>query len=257
MRTETDMTLLKILDVPAALGLLSRLPVTVDVTVATTRRAQAAWAYPVAGLVLGGVAAAVGLGVSWLGVPPALTALAILTCLIMSTGAMHEDGLADSADGLWGGWAPHQRLDIMKDSHIGTYGVVALGLSLLARWTALSTLVGAGHIVVPVLLTACLSRAPMVVLMASLPQARKDGLSAQVGRPGGKTMWVAIVISVLGGLVLAGGLILPLMFWIAVATGAVAWLAKSKIGGQTGDILGATQQVSEVVVLTVLASSLI
>ena len=102
---------------------------------------------------------------------------------VILTGAMHEDGLADSADGLFGGWTVERRLEIMKDSRIGTYGMLALLLSGLARWAALTALIAAGPIW-PVLIAAgALSRAPMAVMMALMPNARQGGLSASTGRP--------------------------------------------------------------------------
>jgi len=123
-------------DIPAAIGLLSRLPVPVDTDLATRRGARAAWAYPLAGLVVGALAGLVAQVALWLGLPPSIAALLALAAMIAITGALHEDGLADSADGLWGGWDRARRLEIMKDSRIGTYGVLALGLTLLLRAAA-------------------------------------------------------------------------------------------------------------------------
>ena len=100
---------------------------------------------------------------------------------MITTGAMHEDGLADTVDGLWGGWTRDRRLEIMKDSHIGTYGVLALIVSAGLRWSVLAGLLtlGAG----PVVAIAVLSRASMPALMAALPNARGDGLAHKVGAP--------------------------------------------------------------------------
>ena len=116
-------------DITAALGLLSRLPVRVDTSRATARGAQAAWAYPIAGLILAALACAIAQIALMLGVPAPLTAGLALASLVIMTGAMHEDGLADSTDGLWGGWDKDRRLAIMKDSHIGAYGVIACPIS--------------------------------------------------------------------------------------------------------------------------------
>lgn len=255
MTTDSDMPLLKAQDFPAALGLLSRLPVPVDMVRAQARGAQAAWAYPLVGLLLGLLAALMGRLALGLGLPPALVAIVILASLILMTGAMHEDGLADSADGLWGGWERGRRLEIMKDSHIGTYGVLALGLSLIARWAALTALIEGGVLFASVMAAACLSRVPMVVLMAALPQARADGLSAKVGQPGARTVWLALALGAAFGLLMIGGSVFVVIFWLAIVGLTVALIAKSKIGGQTGDILGAMQQLSEIAVLAVLASA--
>ena len=98
------------------------------------------------------------------------------------TGAMHDDGLADSADGLFGGWTPERRLEIMKDSRIGSYGTLALLLVTLLRWSALAVVLAQGHWGA-VLAAGAISRVPMAALMASLPPARVTGLSAATGRP--------------------------------------------------------------------------
>jgi len=123
-----DIALMHWRDVPAALGLLTRLPVPVDTDHATARAAKAAWAYPLVGLVLALLLAVIG----WLasGLMPEIRAAILLAAGVIITGALHEDGLADAVDGLWGGWDKARRLEIMKDSHIGAYGVIGLVLSL-------------------------------------------------------------------------------------------------------------------------------
>jgi len=139
-------------DITAALGLLSRLPVPVDGAKAAARGAAAAWAYPVAGFVIGALMALIASMALWLGLSAPIAAGLALTAGVIVTGAMHEDGLADSADGLWGGWEPAGRLEIMKDSHIGVYGVCALVLSLLLRW--LDRVTG-GHRILGLVWVAC------------------------------------------------------------------------------------------------------
>ena len=242
-------TLIKLQDIPAALGLLSRLPVPVDVEQATARGAAAAWAYPVAGAVIAALCAAVASLALWLGLPaPIAAALALATSVIV-TGAMHEDGLADSADGLWGGWDAAQRLGIMKDSHIGVYGVAALVLAFLLRWSAITALVVADLHWAGLFTAAILSRACMTGLMAALPHARPDGLSQSVGRPSAGAAGVAALIAQVAAFLFWGwwGLLLAVIAEAAVL--ACMGIARAKIGGQTGDILGATQQVTEIAVL--------
>lgn len=243
-------------DIPAALGLLSRLPVKVDTDRATTRGARAAWAYPVAGLVFALIAGLVAQIALWLGLPAPLVAGLALGSLIIITGAMHEDGLADAADGLWGGWDVARRLEIMKDSHIGVYGVIAVALGIGLRWQALTIVIEAGALWPALIATAAISRAVMVPLMAHLPHARASGLSHSVGRPSSQTAFSALGFAA----------VIALTFWhfaalwlIAVALLAAlscAAIAKSKINGQTGDILGATQQITEIALLLTLAALL-
>lgn len=222
---------------------MTRLPVPAH----TPRGAAAAWAWPLAGAVVGALTGAVALGLMALGLPPAAAVAMALAVEVMVTGALHEDGLADTADGFWGGHDRARRLAIMKDSRIGAYGVLALGLSLLIRWSLMLALAEAGALLPALLLIGMLSRAPMAVLMYMLPNARPSGVAASVGRPGGGTVLVACALTLIGGLVVPGGgwaLVLTL-----VACTALARLAHRKIGGQTGDVLGATQQVAAVATL--------
>ena len=121
-RTDALMTLG---DLPAALGLLTRLPVRVNTANATARGARAAWAWPLAGVAVGAIAALAAAAAMWCGLPLGVCSLLLIAVQMIVSGAMHEDGLADIIDGLWGGWDKDRRLAIMKDSQIGTYGVLA------------------------------------------------------------------------------------------------------------------------------------
>jgi len=238
-------------DIAAALALLSRLPVRAS----HARGAAAAWAWPVAGAVLGALAGAVGLLALAVGLPPALAAGLALAMGPILTGGLHEDGLADTVDGLWGGWSRERRLEIMKDSHIGSYGVIALVLSLGLRWVALATLFQAGHVVAVMIGAAALSRLPMVVLSHRLPAARPGGLSARVGAPGGVTVGLAALAAVVIATPCLGLATAPALIVVAVTTLALGAIARAKIGGQTGDILGAAQQWGEIAVLITLAAA--
>jgi len=231
-------------DVVAALGLLTRVPVRPGPG-AIERGAAAAWAWPLAGVAVALPAAALGWVAMALGLGPGLAAALALAAAVMLTGALHEDGLADCADGFWGGAHPARRLQIMKDSRIGAFGVLALVMVLLGRWAALAALFGAGHLLAPLLAAGLLSRAAMVGVMAVLPNARGDGLAHGVGRPAAATAALAAGLALFGaGLVL--GSALPVMALAAVlAAAAVAALARARIGGQTGDVLGAVQQMAE------------
>ena len=250
---KNDQPLVMAEDFPLALALLTRLPIH---ACRFDRGARAAWAYPLVGVMVGSLAAIAGLIAFWLGLPPAVTALISLSFLTVLTGAMHEDGLADSADGLWGGWDRARRLEIMKDSHIGSYGVLALLFSFAARWAALWTLFdsGAGLAFIGILAAATLSRAPLPALMATLPNARNTGLSHATGRPPARTAWLAIAIATGLAVLLLGFSGIGAIIWAGLAALSVALIARAKIGGQTGDILGACQQVTEITVLFALIS---
>ncbi|MDX8351246.1 adenosylcobinamide-GDP ribazoletransferase [Cognatiyoonia sp. IB215182] len=246
-----DTPLVDRIDLLTALGLLTRLPISVDGERAVARGAASAWAYPLVGAILGVICAIAAALLVAVGLPSGIVAGLILALSVVLTGAMHEDGLADSADGLWGGWDKARRLAIMKDSHIGVYGVCAIGLSLLLRWLALSTIVAMGAYWVALIAVGALSRCAMVLLMATLLPARNSGLGKSVGRPPTNTTWLAIAIGI-GVAVLTGYLLLVL--FAALVTLACGWIASAKIGGQTGDILGATQQVTETVTLIALVT---
>lgn len=239
-------------DLPAALGLLTRLPVRVDTDAAMARGARAAWAWPLAGLVVAGLAGLAGAAALRLGLPPAVAAGLVLAVQIIITGAMHEDGLADSADGLWGGWTKARRLEIMKDSHIGTYGVLALILSVGLRWQALQLLIALGWLWPALILPAMLSRLPMVALLHALPAARTDGLGRSVGVPPRNTVVLATGIAMGVTLVMVGPWALALVLTLGAISLGWAYIAMVKIGGQTGDILGAAQQLCEITALLTL-----
>ncbi|MFC4670034.1 adenosylcobinamide-GDP ribazoletransferase [Seohaeicola nanhaiensis] len=233
-----------------ALALLTRLPLPRLPATAFARQARAAWAFPLAGLAVGVLAAGAGWGALALGLPAGVAAGLVLAVQVAATGAMHEDGLADVADGFWGGYDRDRRLEIMKDSATGSYGVLALILSLGLRWAALAALLP----VTPaaVIGVACLSRAFLPGLMTALPPARAGGLSRSVGVPG---LGVSLVALVLGGalaLAFIGVGAVGAVLAAGLAVGALALVARAKIGGQTGDVLGAAQQVAEIAVLLVL-----
>jgi adenosylcobinamide-GDP ribazoletransferase len=253
--THHDTDLFAPSDLAAALGLLTRLPVRVQTARAMARGARAAWAFPLVGVLVGALQALALGALGALGVPVVVTAGLVLALAVVITGAMHEDGLADTADGLWGGWDKARRLAIMKDSHIGTYGVLALGVVFGLRWMALAAVLtgwGLGAAALALIVTGALSRAGMVAVMAALPNARGTGLAQSVGRPSRATAAMAIAIAALSAL--ATGHVM-LVGVAALAALGCALIARAKIGGQTGDILGATQQFSEMALLIVLASA--
>ena len=210
--------------------------------------AAAVWAYPLVGAVVG---AASGL-VFWLaaraGLPPLAASLLALGASALLTGAMHEDGLADMADGFGGGHTMARKLEIMRDSRIGSYGVVALVMALGLRAACMAALPAPG-MVWRLAAIGALSRAVLPVVMLVLPPARADGL----GQAAGGDLAVA---PVLAGLALAVLLFWPFLSVFAVmvlAVAGVSALAKRQVGGFTGDVLGAGQVLAETAGLCVLA----
>ncbi|MCV2874956.1 adenosylcobinamide-GDP ribazoletransferase [Rhodobacteraceae bacterium XHP0102] len=236
----------KLGDIGVAFALLSRLPLPIKPDY--SRGAEAAWAYPIVGAVIGAIGMGLGGAALGIGLPLTVAGLIALGAMIMASGALHEDGLSDVADGFWGGWSVQDRLRIMKDSHVGVYGVVALILSLLLRVSLIITLIAQTPLAL--IAIAALSRAPMVAMMRYMPNPRSDGLSQKVGQTSGLSTGISAAL----GLALCVALIGPLeglaVFLIAgIAAFFLAALAQAKIGGQTGDVLGASQQVSEIAAL--------
>ena len=166
---------------------------------------------------------------------------------------MHEDGLADCADGFSGGTTRERKLEIIRDSRIGTFGAVALVLSLYLRATSLALIVDeslglAGAVLVG---AAALSRTASLMPLALLPPARENGAGFAAGKPERAALAVAACLAVVFALapVVAGAYLARCLAGIAAATGAayaIVLLARKQIGGQTGDVAGAAQQVSEI-----------
>jgi adenosylcobinamide-GDP ribazoletransferase len=236
-------------DLLSAFALLSRLPLPNH----TGTGAASAWAWPLVGVLLGALGATLASAALWLGVTPGVTAALVLALGAMLTGGLHEDGLSDTADGLFGGWTRERRLEIMKDSRVGSYGVLALVVVTLARWSALTALLVQGGYWPALIVAGAASRAPMALIMALLPNARGEGLSHATGRPSPATALVGLGLAAALAVALTGWGAVPMIF---AALGVALWLAFTalrRIGGQTGDILGATQQLAEVACLAVLS----
>lgn len=234
-------------DIATAFSLLTRLPVPVDHARAGARGADAAWAYPLVGAALGMLAGILGWALLSMGVSASMVAVAVIAAQVILTGAMHEDGLADMADGM-GGFTIEKRLEIMKDSRIGAYGAIALILALLARHAGISEIFVAE---MPLALAAlgAASRALMVAIMAWLPSAREGGLSAQAGRP---EAWPALAIGLIACLIAFGWGGFWVFVGMAVVVALIGLVAKARFNGQTGDILGASQQSAEIIGLSLL-----
>lgn len=244
---------ISLVDIPLALVLLTRLPLPQLASSSFQRQPRAVWAFPLAGLAVTLPACMAAYAGQALGLSAALASGLFLMVQVLLTGAMHEDGLADCADGFWGGFAPARRLEIMKDSQIGSYGVLALVFAIGLRWHALSLLLDLGQ-GWSALAIALLSRAMMPMLMVWLPNARQSGLSQSVGRPSRRATGLGLGLAVALALPLLGPVSLAVAAVLALLTLGLGLVARAKIGGQTGDVLGACQQVSEVAGLLMLAA---
>ncbi|MCV6593247.1 MAG: adenosylcobinamide-GDP ribazoletransferase [Silicimonas sp.] len=219
-----------------AFVLLTRLPLgRLRAPVPST--AQAAWAFPLVGLVVGAIGGAVYLAASTF-LPAILAAILALATQIATTGALHEDGLADVADGFGGGTSRDRKLEIMRDSRIGSYGVVALILALALIALAMAE---AAPSFATFAAIGAISRAAMLLPMAFLPPARADGLGRMAALPPGPRLATGLAIAAI-----AAVFTLPLFLLAAgLAVMLMQAQAKRQIGGQTGDVLGATQKLAE------------
>jgi adenosylcobinamide-GDP ribazoletransferase len=233
-----------------ALGFFTRVPVPAWVPFSPERLNHAARYFPLVGWVVGAIGAA-GVLVFALVLPVTLAVLLSIAVTVRATGAFHEDGWADTCDGFGGGWDRAQVLAIMKDSRIGTYGTVGLVLMLLAKAAALVEIAAAGGpaaAAVALLVAHPLSRAASTSLIHTLTYVREDALSK--AKPLARRLSRAelALVAVLG---LAPLVLLSAAEALAVAAAVAlvtAWAARvfvRRLGGYTGDCLGAAQQASE------------
>ena len=250
-----------IAELVGALRFLTRLPIPFARTISPVPLQQSMRLFPFVGAVLGAAQGFVLFMAFKLGVPALLSACIACTLAVLITGALHEDGLADTADGFGGGKDREQRLLIMRDSRIGTYGTVALILAFMIRVTALEALLNQP---LPIILTMCaaagsFSRAMMVDLLWASRPARSDGASVYAGRPSRGTTLFAIFTG--GILPLACSFLLApesgvlALAAATLATAAIRMMAMRLIGGQTGDVCGAVQVTSEIGILCIFAAT--
>ncbi len=209
------------------------------------------------GILIGIFPALVLVALAYLGLPELLAAVFAVAALVIITGAMAEDALADSADGLWGGASVARRLEIMKDSRNGTYGVLAIVLLIAARLAILSFLVvqsplGAGFVWLGAQIIA---RQGALWLPSVLSPARPDGLAQKAGIISLRTFWLSSAISAVIALILAGPFVgvLALAAGLAV-TALIIWgwtrICLWRVGGFSGDLIGALQAMVEIGVLS-------
>ena len=249
------MTLLR--ELVAAAMLLTRLPAWRLAPGPLPDPARCVWAYPVVGAAVGGIGAGVYCAGAEIGLPPALSALWPLVALIWVTGALHEDGLGDTADGFGGGHSRERKLEIMRDSRIGTYGALALVMSVAIRGAGIAALARPLPVATALIAAGALGRGGILVMLLILRPARPDGLGA--------TLREHDPARLAAGLILATAAPSALLPWrtalgaisaSALAAAALAVLARRQVGGYSGDVLGASAIIVEGVTLTLLAAGI-
>jgi adenosylcobinamide-GDP ribazoletransferase len=237
-------------DIKIGILFCTRLPLPHATPVTGSEVAQAAWAQPIAGVLVAGVGALV----YWLALqcrlPVAAAAALALLATLLTTGCLHEDGLADTADGFGGGRDAARKLEIMRDSRIGTYGMCALTMSLLLRWSALAAIAQPSAVACALVAAHAAGRAPLPLFMRLVPPARADGLAAGAGPPPAVSAAAATLIGVVAlGLALGPRAALVGALLLAASGAAMARLTMRQIGGQTGDVIGALEQLNETLIL--------
>jgi adenosylcobinamide-GDP ribazoletransferase len=243
-------------DVSLAVGLLTQVPMPHPVATTTDSLARAQRAFPLVGALIGLVVGLVDRCLLAMSVPALAAAALALGASAALTGALHEDGLADVGDGFGGGRDKSSKLAIMRDSRLGTYGMIVLLVGFIARTSALASLPLTA--ILPALVVAhALGRAAIPVLAANMPFARDDGLGKSAGRPDQVSSITAAIVGVVVALLcltMAETLLAVLV--ASVGAAAIAGLAWRQIGGVTGDVFGAVEQVIEAAVLVMLAARL-
>ncbi|MBZ9753886.1 adenosylcobinamide-GDP ribazoletransferase [Mesorhizobium sp. ESP6-5] len=218
--------------------------------------AAAIWAAPIAGLVVGLIGAVVFATAERFGLATGPAAALALVATVATTGCLHEDGLSDVADGFGGGKSRGRKLEIMRDSRIGAYGAMALALALLIRWSALSQVVEPTQALFALVAAHAASRGVLGAFMHLLPPARSDGLSAGAGTVSLETAIAGAVLGAIPLLLLGLGGAIAALILLGLFFAAFHALCLNQIEGQTGDTVGALQQLSEIAVLLVASVAL-
>jgi adenosylcobinamide-GDP ribazoletransferase len=242
-------------DLKVGLAFLTRLPFVGTPSASGADVARASWSFPLIGVAIGLIGAFVVWIADGLGLHPFISGTLAIAVIVLITGCLHEDGLADMVDGFGGGGSPMLKLEIMRDSRVGAYGTSALILSFMLRAGAIASLADPSFIAPALIAAEAGGRATMPLFMRLVPPARQEGLSAAAGKPPQRA---ALIATLIGFIVLVlclgfgGGLLAAML--LAAEIAFLAWFCMSQIGGQTGDVLGAVEQVSEVLILLVAAA---
>lgn len=213
------------------------------------------WAYPIAGALHALVIGLTYWAAHALGLTSLVSALIAVLAGIMASGAFHEDGLADCADGFGGGWTRERKLEIMRDSRIGTYGTVALIIALGLRVALIADISQSFDVLCAAVGLGALTRGLLPLAILWLPAARKDGAAAEtaaalssgvVGVSAALGLTTAAVLLAPSGLLAIGATVFGMSGMFIIAS--------RQIGGLTGDVLGAAQVVGEIAGLVAMAA---
>ena len=242
-------------DTLAALAFFSRLPVPRPKAGSNLGKAAGGW--PIAGALLALAAALAFLFARAAGFPPMIAAIMAVALLTALTGALHEDGLADTFDGFGGGRTPEAKLAIMRDSRLGAYGALALIFTIVVRLAGLAAVgTSSASGALAIVCVAVLSRALALWHWQATPPARTDGLAQMAGRPDMPAFTIGLGVGVLAALALLATFGVAALIGTLMAAAAIALfsaMVKAQIGGHTGDTIGAAQQLAEAALFAGLA----
>lgn len=233
-----------------ALGFFSRIPIPAGIDFAAPKLNQACRYFPVVGWLVAVVCSAVYYFVQ-LYLSNDIAILFSMLSGVLVTGAFHEDGLIDSADGMGGGWSIEQKLLIMKDSRVGSYGAISLWFVLALKFALLAS---SSNVILALLLAHPLSRSISGLMMFISPYVREtaDAKVKFIAQAKHKTdLYISLILG-FSGLIFTPQYILPLLSALAIFVVCFRYLAHRQIGGITGDVLGAAQQLSELLIYIVL-----
>lgn len=248
--TRTGIFAVRTAELKQAAAFLTLLPVGAAAPADGPNLARAFWAFPVIGALIGAIGALVFAFSGGLGLPVLARALLALGATALLTGGLHEDGLADTADGLGGGADRAAMLAIMRDSRSGVFGVMALIFSVGLRVSALTAMADSYAAADALVAAHAVSRGLLPGAMLLLTPARGDGLGAGAGKPSAVVAVIAVLIAlVFAVLCLGPALGITALIVAALGMGLVGLLAWRRLGGYTGDVLGAAQQAGEILVL--------
>ena len=238
-------------DLLLATQFFTRLPVPIDRDTGERPLAEAAWAFSLVGCIIGVAGGATASLASDL--PSYAAALLAVVVMCAVSGGLHEDGLADCADGMWGGVSPQQRITIMRDSKTGVFGVIAIVTVISLKTAAISNLLSVGGglaAALAIVAAASASRGFLPIIMRAFPVAAETGRAVEAGSPTTQDVIVGGIISIFITFTMIGfntsinGLIVG-----SLLAGGLGYLAVKRLGGHTGDVLGAQQQILETAIL--------
>ena len=211
---------------------------------------KSGWVFPIIGALIGLIGGTVFLLCSEIGFSPGVCAILAVLSLILATGGLHEDGLADTFDGCFGGYDKTTRLNIMRDSQVGAFGIIALIFSIYLRCIVFIDLSELGLVFIGFIVSGAISRGILPLSTIFLDPARVNGMASKMGKFSPDLSLLSAGLSVVIMMLLIDVLVVIFICVVVLfAVGIFMIIVKRLLGGYTGDTLGAYQQIAEIVTL--------